>query len=295
MKTIALIAPTGMLGSALYKEFVSSYKLILVYRDRKKLQLLKKTYGTSSGSRDVLFDASKLREQYQKSYSLHDQSPYLRTVVSQIGHVDAVINCLGIIKPHSLKDPALTLFVNGVLPHIFSDLFKEKLIHITTDCVFSGLNGAPYNERSTISPNDWYGLSKSLGDKLTQSLVLRTSIIGPELGTSYSLLEWIRSQAGKTVFGFINHIWNGVTTKQFANVCDAIVRNRSQYPNNGIYHIFSSPVTKYDIVRFINNKYHLGLTIIKKRTKTIDRRLVSVYPLCASLRIPSVERMIAEI
>ena len=295
MKTIALIAPTGMLGSAVYKEFVSSYKLILVYRDRKKLQLLKKTYGVLSSTRDVLFDASQLYQQYQEGFSLLHQSPYLRSVVSRIGRVDAVINCLGIIKPHSLNNPALTLFINGVLPHILSSLYKEKLIHITTDCVFSGLKGAPYKETSTSSPNDLYGLSKSLGDSLTQSLVLRTSIIGPELGTSYSFLEWIRSQAGKTVYGFINQIWNGITTKQFASVCDVIIQHRSQFPNKGIYHIFSSPVTKYDIVRYINKKYHLGLTIIKKRTKPIDRRLASVYPMCSSLHIPSVQRMIAQI
>ncbi|MBI3576842.1 sugar nucleotide-binding protein [Candidatus Gottesmanbacteria bacterium] len=295
MKTIALIAPTGMLGSAVYKEFVSSYKLILVYRDRKKLQLLKKTHGASLGNREVLFDASMLYQQYKEDFSSRHESPYMRAVISQIGRVDFVINCLGIIKPHSLKDPALTLFVNGVLPHILSNLYQEKLIHITTDCVFSGLKGAPYKETSSSSPNDWYGLSKSLGDSLTQSLVLRTSIIGPELGTSYSLLEWIRSQAGKTVYGFINHNWNGVTTKQFAKVCDAIIRQKSQYPSKGVYHIFSSPVTKYDIVRYINQKYHLGLTIIKKRTKSIDRRLASVYPMCSSLHIPSVQRMIAEI
>jgi dTDP-4-dehydrorhamnose reductase len=149
IKRIAIIAPTGMLGSGVYTVLKDNYYLILVYRDEKKIRLLEKIYGKNDGDK-ICFDIKKIYNDISKFEKL----------TKQIGPVDAVINCAGIINKYANKNIVDTFFINSVFPQMLSQKYKEKLIHITTDCVFDGVSNFPYTEKSTLSAMNAYGISK---------------------------------------------------------------------------------------------------------------------------------------
>jgi len=193
-KNILILGATGMLGSAVYGHLRNKYKLIVSLRDNRKIKLLEKAYGKMKGHRAIVFDAAGVYNDFLGSGGYPGK--YFNNFVKEVGKVDYVINAVGITKPFSLENPALTMFINGALPHILSSIFKDKLIHITTDCVYDGLIGFPYNERSSKTPVDLYGLSKSMGEP-EASLTLRTSIIGRELEGHTGLLDWFLKQEGK--------------------------------------------------------------------------------------------------
>lgn len=289
-KTVAIIAPTGMLGSMVYNVLKDRYKLILLYRNKEHLKILDKVYGGVSKHKTIQFDLSNLFQMYIDSRFRGSD----KLLFEKIGDVDAVINCSGVIKPYVNQNPALTFFVNSAFPHLLSQIYKEKLIQITTDCVFNGITGVSYNEHSPKSPNDLYGLSKSLGEPVGQSLILRTSIIGPETHGFVSLISWLQKQKGE-VSGFTNHFWNGITTKEFALICDEIISNREKHPKHGLFHILSTDMTKYEMLVRLKEKYKLDVTIKPVKVNKIDRRLRTVYELNKKLKIPSFNEMIKEL
>ena len=293
MSRIALIAPTGMLGSAVYDVLKDRHELILVYRDESRLELLERTYGKSS-ARGVRFDLAALRDDFLRGFTTQSIAPSLAALVDGIGEVDGVVNAAGVIKPYSLVDPFMTLFINGTVPHLLAAAYGSRLIQITTDCAFSGLDGAPYTEDSPHSPNDLYGLSKSIGEPSGRSLVLRTSIIGPEIHGFVSLVAWVKKQDGQSAKGFTRHLWNGITTRQFGRVVDEIVSHRGRYPDHGLFHIFSTAVTKYEMVTAIAKKYDVKAMITPDNGPALDRRLATVKDLNGALRVPSFGDMLAD-
>lgn len=293
MKTVAITSPTGMLGSMVYKTLKDKYSLVLIYRDEEKLKILDKVYGKVNKHKKIKFDLDKLYDDYITGFS--DIGPNAQQLAEQIGPVDGIINCTGITKPRSLINPLNTLFINGMLPHILSRIYKDKLIQITTDCVYNGRNGAPYDENSSFSPNDLYGFSKSLGEPSAQSLVLRTSIIGPEITGFYLLISWFKKQQGKTIQGYTNHFWNGVTTKQFALICDKIFTNRGLYPQNGLFHIFSTTISKYEMLLQFKNKYKVDCNLIINDKPELNRCLATHYSLNKQLDIPDFSKMLDDL
>ena len=171
--------------------------------------------------------------------------------------------------------------------------FGSRLIHITTDCVFSGQKGK-YTEEDVHDCLDFYGKTKSLGEP-TNAMVIRTSIIGEELSGKVSLIEWAKSNAGKNVRGFVNHFWNGVTTLQYAKICQNIVEN--DYYQKGKFHVFSpEDVTKHDLLEIVSNKFDLNLEIQSYRTPMdVDRTLRSNNRLVEKLKIPSIDAQVEEL
>ena len=293
MKKVLILGATGMLGHAVYGVLRGKYDLILSLRNPEKLALLEKFYGENArASRVIIFDAAQVYRDYQQKKGA--PGPALESLVSQAGPVDHVVNALGVTIPFALNDPGLTFFVNGAFPHILAGIFGEKLVHITTDCAFSGMSGFPYDEKSPKNPPDLYGLSKSLGEPLT-CLTLRTSIIGRELDGFTGLLEWFLKQKGKTLTGFANHFWNGITTKQFGRICDKIFQDRGGVPKSGLFHVFSDPVSKYQMLLEFEKKYRLSCEIKADRENKLNRTLSTLHPLNAWLGIPSFETMLAEI
>lgn len=289
---VAIIGATGMVGSAVYKQLMNDYDVLPIYRNASRLNALYKKFGKKP-NKTFKLDVGKIYNEYldnndNPSHTLEQK------LCEELSSCDAVVNCLGVIKPFARINPALTFFINSAFPHLLSRRLNEKLIHITTDCVFNGRENAPYSEKSKKSPNDIYGLSKSLGEPI-KSLVLRTSVIGTELDTAYSLVEWARAKKGSQVDGYTNHYWNGVTADEFGKICFKIISNRKRYPKNGIYHIFSDSVSKYEILEALNSKYHLNMVIQKKKVNTIDRRLTTIYPLNKDLGVAGFEDMIREL
>lgn len=293
-KKIAIIGATGLLGSSVYSALKDEADLLLIYRSEKKLGLLLSVYGNSKNIKKQELDLESVYDDYVTNNDQPHSHKKFEKVLKLLQECDLAINCTGIIKPLAAKNPSLTLFINGAFPHILSDRLKDKLIHVTTDCVFDGVTNPPYDENSQKTSNDLYGLSKSSGEP-SASLVIRTSFIGPELGTKNSFLEWLKSCKGKKVDGYVNHFWNGITTKEFGKICHKVIYNRKKFPDKGIFHIFSDAVSKYEMVTSINRKYDLGLTICKRKVNPIDRRLSSIHTFCRDLEISSFYQMIEEL
>lgn len=291
-KTVAILGATGMLGNALYAYLKDRYDLVLVVRDRANLALLEEAYGGTGACRVVEFDAAQsYRDFIDRKGSLHSSFDLL---IKDLGDVDYVINAIGMVIAPAAADPTMAFFVNGALPHLLARDLGPRLIHITTDCAFNGRVGFPYDERSRKTPNDIYGLSKSLGEPET-CLTLRTSIIGRELHGMTGLLEWFLAQRGKTVRGFAEHYWNGITTTQFAKICDEIMSHPKQYPSTGLFHIFSNPVSKYEMLAAFNKKFSVGAEVVPNHTERLNRTLATIHPLNGLLRIPPFERMLEEL
>lgn len=210
----------------------------------------------------------------QLSLDIEDGKP-VRGVLTDAGlgeGFDYVINCIGAIKPmfkeSSRFEPRQmgkipnNVYVNSIFPWLLTNYCNNlgwksaaeertyRLIHITTDCVFDGEVGR-YTEDSDHNPLDAYGKSKSLGEPYG-CMVLRTSIIGPEQkGRSRSLVEWLRKNKNKTVSGYTNHYWNGLTTLELAKCIHKIINEGLH--GRGTYHLFSDVVSKFDMLETMSN------------------------------------------
>jgi dTDP-4-dehydrorhamnose reductase len=177
---------------------------------------------------------------------------------------DTIINCIGIIPQREINNNYRKfIVVNTLFPHILYDLsikYNTHFIHITTDCVFSGNNGN-YNVNDIHDSTSIYGITKSLGEPINATII-RTSIIGEELINKKSLLEWVLSMNNKTINGYNNVIWNGVTCLTLAKIILEILISNNYW--KGIKHIYSPDnVTKYELCNYINQIYNLNIKIIK--------------------------------
>jgi dTDP-4-dehydrorhamnose reductase len=293
-KRIVIIAPTGMLGSGVYDFLKDKYNLVLVYRSEDKIKKLDDVYGGINNHQLIKFDIREIYNDYLHGKGSKENAKLIE-LFKNIGEVNAVINCAGIINVYAAKDPAFTFFLNGAFPHLLSEHYEDKLIQITTDCAFNGIEGYPYDENSSKSPVDIYGLSKILGEPKDKSLVLRTSIIGPEIAEHVSLLDWFKQQEGKTINGFANHFWNGITTKQFGKICDEIISNPKKYPKIGLYHIFSTTVSKYEMLLKFKEKYNVHCEIERDEEQKINRTLNTIHDFNKKLNIPSFDKMLEEL
>ena len=196
---------------------------------------------------------------------------------------DIIINCIGIIKPrineNDIKSFEDTINVNALFPHKLANILNTntKIFQITTDCVFSGDKGM-YDENSKYDASDLYGMSKSLGEVKTNNLYnIRCSIIGRELSTSYSLVEWFLSQKNKKVNGFKDHLWNGVSTIVYSNLICSIIVNMIKIPNN--LHIMPKDiVSKYKLLQIFEANFKNNVTVIPFISKSkIDRTLSTKF------------------
>jgi dTDP-4-dehydrorhamnose reductase len=191
-----------------------------------------------------------------------------------------IINCIGKI-PQKTTDAAELFVGNFQLPvHIKTYLRgDQRMLHASTDCVFSGKRGG-YRVEDTPDPHDVYGLSKLLGEsigELGRCQIIRTSIIGPELGNGgRGLMAWFLKQSG-SVNGFTNHLWNGITTLEWAKLADEILSGKLQ-PKRAIYQSGSAKaVTKHELLKLIAEVWPHQIAINPTEAKeTVDRTLVPV-------------------
>jgi dTDP-4-dehydrorhamnose reductase len=190
---------------------------------------------------------------------------------------DVVINAVGLIKQiPDAKNNVKTLTINAVFPHQLASLTTEKnirLINISTDCVFNGKKGN-YTEEDFPNAEDLYGKSKNLGEVIEENcLTLRTSIIGRELFTSHSLVEWFLSNRGKKVKGFANAIYTGFPTLILAEILTDIIHNHQNLC--GLFHVSSEKINKFDLLQLINKAFEADIEIEEDRNFYIDRSLDS--------------------
>jgi dTDP-4-dehydrorhamnose reductase len=187
---------------------------------------------------------------------------------------DLVINCAGVTK-HNLnaEDALVSISINSLLPHQLANLCKSfgaRMIHISTDCVFSGKTGS-YTENDMPDAWDLYGKSKLIGEVLyPHTITLRTSIIGHELQTKYGLLEWFLSQKNRCN-GFAGAIFSGFPTVVLAQIIrDVIIPNAGL---SGLYNVATNPISKFELLSLIAKIYKKEIQIIEDDSLMIDRSL----------------------
>jgi dTDP-4-dehydrorhamnose reductase len=187
-----------------------------------------------------------------------------------------VINCVGLVKQlDSSFDPLRALAINSIFPHRLNYLCQKigaRLILISTDCVFDGELGM-YTEDDWPNALDLYGRSKLLGEvNNSNAITLRTSIIGHEVGKPHSLLEWFLGQTSE-IKGFRKAIFSGLPTIELSRVIHDIVIPKHEL--NGLYHVSSKPINKFDLLSLIAIQYQKEISIIPDDDLTIDRSLNS--------------------
>ena len=219
-------------------------------------------------------------------------------VIRTMGYIrpDIVVNCIGIIKQSlQAKDPAISIALNSLWPHRLASICRAcgaRMIHISTDCVFSGRKGG-YLESDISDAEDLYGRSKFLGEVNCEHVVtLRTSIIGRELGSRFGLIEWFLSQKGP-IKGFTNAIFSGLTTDELARLMlDYVVPGTELH---GLWHVSSEPISKYDLLLLAKGCYELDKTIVPDYDFICDRSLDSSrFQNATGYQAPSWEKMIEE-
>lgn len=201
------------------------------------------------------------------------------TVAGVIDRVrpDVIFNAIGIVKqlPTS-KNVVTTLTVNSIFPHLLAGSAAEvgaRLITISTDCVFDGVNGG-YTESSVSNATDLYGRSKSLGEVVEGNcLTIRTSIIGRELSSGHSLVEWFLGNRGRRVKGFRKAIYSGFPTVVLADIVADLIESRPDL--NGLWQVSSDPIDKFELLRLMNDAYGARVEIDEDNEFAIDRSLDS--------------------
>lgn len=208
---------------------------------------------------------------------------------------DIIVNCIGILIDGANKDPENAIFVNAYIPHRlarFAESIDAKLIHISTDCVFSGLKKEAYTESDDKDGKDTYSKAKGLGEVLSDKhLTLRTSVIGPELKSDgEELFHWFMKQTG-TINGFKKAIWSGVTTLELAKAVHwAISENIT-----GLYHITNnSAINKNDLLNLLKKSMKKDISIIGVDGKEVYKNFVDTRKEI-NYKIPSYEQMVEDI
>ena len=187
---------------------------------------------------------------------------------------DVIVNCIGLTKHKAgAENPLSAIPINTLLPHRLAKICSSlgsRLIHISTDCVFSGEKGS-YTESDFSDARDVYGKSKALGEiDSPNAITLRTSIIGHELNSAYGLLEWFLSQDVKCR-GFRCAIFSGLPTIVLAKIIRDVVIPAKKL--SGIYHVAASPINKYDLLKLIASEYGKAISISPDDSFVVDRSL----------------------
>jgi dTDP-4-dehydrorhamnose reductase len=251
----------GMLGNAILRFFDKDalYEVYGTVRNQQTIEILQPLAPTAKFISDVDIESM-------------DNLARLFTQVKP----DVIVNCIGVVKQLAASNEVLyALPINSLLPHrlaVLTEMVKSRLVHLSTDCVFSGSKGN-YAEGDLPDAQDLYGRSKLLGEvDYPHAITLRTSIIGHELKSTRSLVNWFLSQP-KTVRGYRNAIFSGLPTVEIARLIrDYVI----PFPHlHGLYHVSADPISKYDLLCLIRDVYQRHTEIVPEEDYVIDRSLNS--------------------
>jgi len=209
---------------------------------------------------------------------------------------DVVVNCIGIVKQSEAIQSAVPgIILNALLPHQLARACAARgtrLIHFSTDCVFSGRGGA-YTEGDVPDPVDFYGRSKLLGELDQAScLTLRSSIVGWELAHQRSLLGWYSAQRGKRISGYRRAIFSGLTTTVMAQLVADLI---AQHPSLcGLHHVASAPISKFDLLCGLRDELGWSDIVIDPDDHVVCDRSLSAhrFQACTGWSAPSWKTMI---
>jgi dTDP-4-dehydrorhamnose reductase len=296
MKKVLVLGGNGMLGAALVRWFADNAQVLTTATSRTGESPLGLP-GTSNGVNWVALDV--------------DQTS-VGELLDLCGRFDLVVNAIGRIKQRinlkSLADREATLRANSVFALMLAQAAEAggfKVVQIATDCVFSG-NVGGYTETDKHDADDLYGMSKSLGEiESSKVFNLRCSIIGLELSSSFSLLNWFLAQPkGAQINGYTNHFWNGITALHFAKICGGLLAAETSCAFN-THLVPANCLTKHDLLNVFSEAFdRRDVTIIPiEAPQRIDRTLTTgneelnqkLWLNAGYSTPPSIEEMVAEI
>lgn len=257
---IMVLGASGMLGNAVLRYFATctAHEIVGIVRSRGSIvSFPNEVHGHLDAGGDV--------EDFDGLVRLFDRH-----------NPGVVINCVGLVKQlEDAKNPLAAIPINSILPHRLAQLCSlsgSRLIHLSTDCVFSGSRGM-YAEIDVPDAADLYGRTKLLGEAdYPHALTLRTSIIGHELAGNRSLIDWFLAEQG-SVRGFSRAVFSGFPTVEIARIIDAFVLPRADL--SGIYHLSSPPIDKFSLLKLVAEIYGKSIHIKDDRNLVIDRSLDS--------------------
>lgn len=266
---VLILGATGMAGHIVYN----------FLNDTDKYSISNFVYRTPLNDESIILD-------------VHNKTLLREAILKE--NPDYIINCIGILIRGSNSNPDNAIYINAYLPHFLARIGEEigaKLIHISTDCVFSGKKGT-YSEGDFMDADDTYGRSKGLGEVVDdKNVTIRTSIIGPELKEKgEGLFHWFMNQKGD-INGYTKAYWGGITTLELAKVIEAIIQQNIC----GLINITNgTKIHKYDLLKIFQNFHPKeNLNIHPIDGKQVDKSLISSRK-DFDYTVPSYEQMLKE-
>jgi dTDP-4-dehydrorhamnose reductase len=258
---VLILGGTGMLGHVLFT-YLSNCEHLDVFATVRSRKNLSRWFSAD------------LIDRCQDNMDAFD----FESIVQAINQVkpQVIINCIGIIKQSPLiDDPFKALTVNSMLPRRLAIICQARdirLIQISTDCIFDGAKGN-YKESDDPNAKDIYGMTKFLGEVSdSHNVTIRTSIIGHELKGNLGLIEWFLAQKDP-VRGFTRAIFTGFPTIEFSKILkDFFILNPAL---QGTYHVSSDPISKYDLLRLVRERYGKEIDLVPYDDFRQDRSLDS--------------------
>lgn len=255
-KRILILGGAGMIGHQLFRQLSTHFPNTWVILKEKSLDPF-------FASIQNVFFCKDLTDRTSLYSMLNELKP------------NYIINAAGVTKRRETAIARSKIIeTNSVLPHYLNEWCEKNqshLIHFSTDCVFNGERGNYFPE-DLPNATDLYGRSKGLGEVTSQNtLTLRTSLIGFELSHHTELLDWILFQKNKTVNGFKKAFFTGVTTLELSRVIHKILLNPN--PLVGIFHLASDPISKYDLVKCVNETFCLNINLLENDSFSMNRQL----------------------
>lgn len=256
---VLIVGGAGMLG----------HKVWLAFRDRFE------TYVTLRGSFQRVAPLRLFDE--EKTFCNVDAGnlPSMETVLEKV-EPDVVVNCVGIIKQlPEAHEEKISIQINSLFPHALAEIadrFGAKVIHMSTDCVFSGEKGN-YSEVDVSDATDLYGRTKFLGEiQCPPHLTIRSSIIGRDFFHHLGLLEWFLSRSPKEkIKGFTRAIYTGFTTGAMADILAFIIEKHPDL--SGLFQVASQPIDKHGLLKMLQKEFHLDMEIVPFEDFRSDRSL----------------------
>lgn len=255
---ILVLGASGMLGNAMMR----------VLSEKEDIQV----YGAMRSEGAKRFFHADIAERLICGVDAGQNDSLTQTFIQV--RPDVVVNCIGLVKQLAeADDPLQAIPINTLLPHRLArlcDLAGARLIHMSTDCVFSGAKGG-YRESDVSDAADLYGRTKYLGEvDYPHAVTLRTSIIGHELQSAHGLIGWFLSQQGKCK-GYTRAIFSGVPTVVLAQIIRDVVICHPEL--HGVYHVAAAPISKYDLLNLVARVYGKQIEIVPDDDLVIDRSL----------------------
>lgn len=267
-KKVLVLGATGMLG----------HQVVHRLENNPEFELLNISYRNKLNPDTIILDLNNKSE-------LED---FLK-----VERPDYVVNCVGVLIKGANSNPANAIYLNSYLPHFLAQIcddINSKLIHISTDCVFSGEKGG-YTENDEKDGKDIYAITKALGEvENTKHLTIRTSIIGPELkDNGEGLFHWFMQQEGQTN-GFTKAVWSGVTTTELAKVIEQSIKQEL----GGLYQVTNgSPINKFELLKLFKKETNKAIQINEVEGKAVNKSFIDTR---AELKreVPAYEVMVKE-